>query len=87
MMLYFGLAFMKMHILERKCLGAKIIVQNVLSCEFKDGTWLNKERMLQWLDEVNIFQEFFGVDMHVEVLKLSNYVLRFLYKNKRLEEP
>jgi len=42
--------------------------------------------MLAWLEEVNIFNEFFGIDVHTEVLNKSHTILKFLYINKRFGE-
>jgi hypothetical protein len=71
--LHIGLALMKMPVLERKIFGSQIITKNTVSC-FADPknlklNWLDKDRILEWLDNVNIFQEFFGVDVHIELMK------------------
>ena len=40
--------------------------------------------MVNWIEEINVFDLIFGKYCHPELLKRSQSLLEFLYKNKHL---
>ena len=71
--------------------GGILLIQKVTAVRNKQWApgmnWLTSERLLEWLDQVHIFEMFFGGSLHPEVIKKSFYLLEFLYKHDRLKEP
>jgi hypothetical protein len=57
-----------MPVLERKMLGGTMIIAKVVSFRADKSAlgvqWLTKERMIQWLDHVDIFNHFFSGSVH-----------------------
>ena len=90
--LNFALRFLQLHVLEKKIIGGTMLIMKVLqvkkSVETNVATkWLDKDRLVQWLDSVNIFNVFFGGSLHPELIKKSFYLLNFLYTTGRIAEP
>ena len=88
----FALRFLQLHVLEKKIIGGTMLIMKVLqvkkSVETNVATkWLDKDRLVQWLDSVNIFNVFFGGSLHPELIKKSFYLLNFLYTTGRIAEP
>lgn len=48
--------------------------------------WLDKERMLEWLEKHEVLGILLGDSIHPELLQRSAPVLSFLYKNAHLAE-
>jgi len=48
--------------------------------------WLTSELLINWIDENNVINEFFGVNMHQEILKRANSIFKFLTSKKKLIE-
>lgn len=47
--------------------------------------WLNKDKMLEWLEQDDIFGHLLGDSMHPELLQRAAPIFSFLYKYGRLD--
>ncbi|CAG9332998.1 unnamed protein product [Blepharisma stoltei] len=45
--------------------------------------WLTTQRLLQWIDNHNLFELIFGPSSHPQLVKRSADIIRFLYSNSR----
>lgn len=48
--------------------------------------WLDRDKMLEWLEQNDIFGHLVGDSMHPELLQRAAPIFSFLYKQERLDE-
>lgn len=60
--------------------GATLLVMKVLN-----PTCVSS--LVEWCDKVAILEVFFTKSLHAELIKKSFYLLEFLHKHARLQEP
>ncbi len=75
-----ALGSLTLPVLEKKLTGATMIIMKVLKPA-------DSQVLAEWCDQVHIFALFFTRSLHAELIKKSFYLLEYLHKNGRLQEP